>query len=83
MARSLEQYAKETPVGRPGKPCWACTIPEVEEVNKARRDGVAITIIRSWLVEERGYDAEQATKNRLCHHFSNERHHLLPKAGKK
>jgi hypothetical protein len=72
---SLEAFAAKNPAKGPGRPCWACIIPEAEEINSARRQEVAITVIRDWLIKEKGYEPGIATSNRLTHHFSNSRHH--------
>ena len=76
MAKSLKTYAQENPGGRPGKPCWACSIKESEEINQARRDGVVIPVILDWLIKERKYDAAICSRGKLNRHFSEGRHHL-------
>lgn len=55
--------------------CWACAIPETEEINQGRRDGIQIPRIREWLIREKGYSPDEATLHKLTHHFSNMRHH--------
>lgn len=75
MCSSLADFAKENPVRKPGLKCWACSIPEAEEINQGRRSGTAISVIRDWLVQRQGYSEDVATLNKLTHHFSNNRHH--------
>jgi hypothetical protein len=56
--------------------CFACTIPEAEEVNEGRRNGVKTSTILRWLVEARGY--AEATRNKLDHHFGSRHHEKKP-----
>lgn len=72
---SLSDYAKANPVKPPGFRCWACTIPERAEIDQARRDGMAVTVIREWLIREKGYAEDVASRPKLDRHFSTNRHH--------
>lgn len=72
---SLADFAKTEPPKPPGMPCWACHIPERDEIDEARRAGVQIKVIRRWLIEHCGYSEDVATKSKLDKHFSTSRHH--------
>ncbi len=67
MAKSLVEYAKENPAKR-GAICWACGIPEAEEVNSGLRSGLYPTQIREWLVNECGYDVNVCTVAKIHMH---------------
>jgi hypothetical protein len=75
---SLEAFAAENPGPKGGRPCWACNIPEAEEINAGRRAGMTLGTILSWLVEK-GY--QDVTKGKLEAHFINSRHHERGKRG--
>jgi hypothetical protein len=72
---SLAAYAAKNPSRRPGMTCWACSITERQEIDEARRNGTPIPVIREWLINERGYSEEVASRPRLDRHFSSNRHH--------
>lgn len=78
---SLEAYAAANPPKRGGIPCWACNIPETDEINNSRRKGRSIMTILRWLQVVRGY-GDQATKGRLEGHFVNNRHHEKAERGR-
>lgn len=61
---SLSAYAVQNPAKRGGLACWACSIPERAEIDEARRGGVSINTIRSWLITEKGYPEHEVTKGR-------------------
>ena len=71
---SLDEFASTYKPERPSR-CWACQIPESEEINKGRRNGVAVRAIRAWLIHEKGYSADVATLGRLQGHFDSGKHH--------
>lgn len=73
--KSLTTYVASLPGRRAGIPCWACNIPEAEEINKGRLAGLSLGKIRRWLIDECGYPPEEARAGRLNGHFSAERHH--------
>lgn len=66
MSKSLAEFAKENPT-RVGPEAWVTTIPEWPEIEAAYKSGVRITVIRRWLIEERGYDDKVATYQRVSH----------------
>ena len=74
-ADSLEAFAAKRPKRAPGRPCWACGIPEAEEINSARRKEITLRTIRDWLIEQKGYAPEVVTMTRLQNHFGVMRHH--------
>ena len=68
--RTLAAFVEARP-RRPGPPCYACSLPEAEEIALGYRAGIGGAAIRAWLVEERGYPADQATSHRITHHLRN------------
>lgn len=75
-SRSLADFAKEYEARPRGKPCFLCGLPEREEIDAARNAGVGVTAIREWLVEEKGYSADEVTVSRMSSHFHKAKHHL-------
>lgn len=63
---SLADFAAAT--GRLRQKCWLCTIPEREEVEAARRNGVFVSTIVEWLREACGY-GDLATPNKVNNHL--------------
>lgn len=55
------------------KPCWACGIPQAATLTVLRKRGWTATEIVDYLVEQCGYTPEDATRNKIGHHFR-ERH---------
>ena len=64
FAAEVESQAK--------RPCWACSIPQAEEINAGRRNGIVVPVILKYLVEKCGH--EGITIHRLKTHFQ-ARHH--------
>ena len=69
------EWAKQNPWRKGGKPCWFCALPEVEELNQAKRDGLTHGQIRRYIIEVLGKPEEEATVGRVDSHFSNGKHH--------
>lgn len=60
-----------------GPKCWACGIKEAPEIAAAVNAGdVTLSAIRAWLVEQKGYSPEVATRSRIQNHV---REHVSPK----
>jgi hypothetical protein len=53
-----------------GPPCWICSIPEREWVEKAKKEGRSLTVIAAVLVRQ-GHPKDMATRARLEHHLAN------------
>lgn len=54
-----------------GNPCWLCGVPERDEIDAAlRSDGPtnSPSMIRRWMIDERGYDPGAVTLNKIRHH---------------
>jgi hypothetical protein len=69
---SLEQYAASGQgLGRPGTQCWACNLPERQEIDEAFKKGTSIGVIRRWLIDVRGYGQNDATRSKLENHRDN------------
>ena len=64
---SLTDFAAKNPVNSPGFGAWIESIPEFPEVLAGWRAGISQSQIRRWLIEECGYEATLATRNRLAH----------------
>tara|TARA_R110000868_G_scaffold78514_8_gene224016 strand:+ start:511 stop:753 length:243 start_codon:yes stop_codon:yes gene_type:complete len=65
---SLTDFALANPPASTGYEAWITTIPEWEEILTAWQSGtVAAAQIRRWLIEERGYSHELATRNKVAH----------------
>jgi hypothetical protein len=65
---SLTDYALANPPASTGYEAWITTIPEWEEIRIAWESGtVSASQIRRWLIEERGYPHELATRNKIAH----------------
>lgn len=64
---SLTDFAAKNPAGTPGFGAWIESIPEFPEVLAGWQAGITQAQIRRWLIEERGYDAQIATRNRVAH----------------
>ena len=64
MGKSLVDYSTDHPPARPTV-SWLTTIPEHDEIVTAWGDGVDVTTIHRWLVEEQGYPPETATAARI------------------
>jgi len=64
--KSLQDFAKDNPT-KVGPSAWITTIPEWPEIVEAYKSGVRLTVIRRWLVEERGYPDAQVTYQRVSH----------------
>ncbi len=82
MRKSLAEYSKSHPTNQGGRICWACTIPQTQEINEARRSGVSLAVIRQWLLDECGYDEDVATHGRMHGHFDARKHHIVRKKTK-
>lgn len=65
---SLDEFAVANPPATTGYEAWITTIPEWPEIRDAWQAGkVTQAQIRQWLVEERGYPHELATRNRVAY----------------
>jgi len=64
---SLTEFAAANPARTPGFGAWIESIPEFPEVLAGWQAGISQSQIRRWLIEERGYDATLATRNKLGH----------------
>ena len=71
---TLKDYAASGKgLKKPGTPCWLCGIPERQEIDEAFRSEdppTSETLIRRWLIDERGYAPELVTPNKIHHHKS-------------
>jgi hypothetical protein len=63
---SLAEFASAHVV-KTGATAWITTIPEWDEVSAAYQNGVRLTVIRQWLVDECGYEQSVATYQRIAH----------------
>jgi hypothetical protein len=69
---SLEAYAASGKgLARPGTQCWACGLPERQEIDAAFLKGTSIGVIRRWLIDVRGYSQNDATRSKLENHRDN------------
>lgn len=59
---------------KPQNVCRVCEIPEVKEINEARRQGVAYAMITRWLVTACGYEPGFISDHRVETHFRNNHH---------
>lgn len=65
---SLGEFAVANPPAPTGSEAWITTIPEWDEIRTAWQAGhVTQAQVRRWLIEERGYSHELATRNRVAH----------------
>lgn len=83
MSQSLSEFSKRVPRSTGGTPCWACSIPEAAEINKAWNKNVTRAQIARWLREEKGYPKNLPIEVRLHCHFSGNKHHLTRPNGYK
>lgn len=75
----LATFASEAPQPVRGVRCWACYLPEAAELNAAKRNNTAtLPQMVAWLVEDRGYDPEEARRPRLTNHFQAQHHQRWP-----
>ena len=66
--RSLGEFAVANPPTSTGTVAWITTIPEWPEILEAWQAGnVTQAQVRQWLIEERGYSPDFATRNRIAH----------------
>jgi hypothetical protein len=64
---NLADYATTRPY-RTGPPPWIESLPEWPEIHEAWASGKATQPqIRDWLIDVRGYPAEQVTRTRIAH----------------
>jgi hypothetical protein len=63
---SLVEFAASL---KPKNICRVCELPEVAEINEARKAGVSYENIVRWLVEVRGYEVGFISNHRLASHF--------------
>jgi len=68
---ALDAFADTLPRRTNGSSCWVCILKERAWVEKARREGRLVPVIRETLVQVCGYPPEQVTRNKLTHHFQN------------
>lgn len=64
---SLTDFASSHPPRCAGPGAWLESIPEWPEILVGWKAGITQAQIRRWLIEERGYDAQVATRNRVAH----------------
>jgi hypothetical protein len=64
---TLAEFAAANPNTTPGIGAWLPGIPEWPEVLAGWQAGISQSQIRRWLIEERGYEPTQATRNRLAY----------------
>lgn len=50
-----------------GTPCWVCSIPEREWVEKAKKEGRSVAVIAAVLVRQ-GHPETMATRSRITNH---------------
>jgi hypothetical protein len=67
--RSLTDFSVESRKKQRQTKCPICTLPEREEIEEAKRNGVYVTEIRAWLINELGLDPEQVTKHKVTKHW--------------
>lgn len=70
--QSLSDFAES--VRKPNRKCWACNLPESDEINKGFNKGLKPRVIQRWLVEEQEYPINEATIDRIEHHFRRAHH---------
>ena len=62
-----EEFAAAENQARERK-CWACTLPELADLNRAHDAGVTTASLERWLIQVRGYPSKNYY-NRLKRHF--------------
>ena len=58
--RSLQKFIHDK---KNDTDCFLCTIPEKDEIAKARAAGAQLKHVTEWLVRECGYDKDRVKKN--------------------
>ena len=71
--RSLQKFVHDKKEEKKATDCILCTIPEKDEIAKARAAGAQLKHIAEWLVAECGYDKVRIHKSmkRMSHHLGN------------
>lgn len=63
---SLAEFASAN-IAKPGAKCWACGIPQREEMEREYRNGVPMSIIEAWLKQVCGYT--DVSRSRITNHL--------------
>ena len=67
MGRSLSEFAAADSGPNRGMSPWLEGLPEWPEILAAWKSGVKQYQIRNWLISERGYPPNQATRSRVAY----------------
>ena len=65
---NLTEFAQEHPNHR-GTKCWLGSLPELDEVETAHKNGIGPSLIIKWLIEDKGYPERQVTMGKVTSHL--------------